>query len=146
MSGTVEVNGDVAISNFPATQDVNVIGGQLALTMPTVTAGFSDVLCLDAGQLAVFPLPAVINATNVDISNSSDEVALYFQGPIAMAGAGKPLIAGPSVLSFEDHDGEGKGFRHAFTRPVPISQVTVYCTNESNTCCPLVNIIGDVAP
>lgn len=144
VAGTVDIANfpsSIAISNFPATQDVNVVGGQLDLAPSPVTSGFSVDFCAEAGEFVVTTLPSVINATNVSIANFSDEIGVYFISPIAMQGGGF-AGTGPSVFSHRDDAGDGKGMQHAFSRPVPISQVKLQCINESDPCCIVIDIVG----
>lgn len=111
--------------------------------MSPVTTGSSQQHCAEAdGASSVTPLPFVINATDVTISNySRDEVGVHLHSPIAMYGTGY-VGFGPSVLSYQDFDGESNGIQHAFSRPVPVNQVTVQCWNEDFTCCVQIDIIG----
>jgi hypothetical protein len=82
---------------IPTTQNVNVTSGQLEVTAPPVTTGFSGEFCAEAGQVTVNPLPSSINATNLAISHRDNEVGVYFNSPLAIQGSGFSGV-GPSVF------------------------------------------------
>jgi hypothetical protein len=145
VSGTVSVDNfptSINVGNFPQVQDVNVTGGAVSAEPSPATIGFSHDVCADAGQVETVQLSTVINATDLTITAfANTEFALHFKSPITTFGSGFAGI-GRSVFSHQNHDGDNFSMHHAFTRPVPINAVVIHCTNESDICCTLVDIVG----
>lgn len=147
--GTATVNGTVSvgnfpssieISNFPETQNVNVTGGQVDTIVPPVTVGLSETVCAEPHQTATVSL-ATMAVTDLTVSNKiKNEVAVYFHSPITITGNGGTI--GQTVFEHQDHDGEVAALHHTFTRAVPIHEFVLHCTNESDTCCVTVDLVG----
>src|SRR4029453_15872783 len=73
----------IGVNNFPKTQDVNVVGGQVLAYVPPVTTGYSDFLTAGPGETYRVTLPAPINASTITISKGGSEGAIYFTSPLS---------------------------------------------------------------
>jgi len=132
----------VSVSNFPATQNVKVTGGEVLAKTAPVTTGFSTFMELQPKEYRTIELPSPINATNISLGKENNSAALYFMSDIPVSGGGNSSI-GPTVFQVIDFGGKVPVVNHAFTRPVPIKSVFVNCVNTFQSCFIDLAIIGD---
>ena len=119
---SLSVSGEVEVSNFPATQDVNVVGG--AISLPPVTTISSTPLSIDpipAGESVTHDIP-LMNAVSFNVAESVDEYSIFITGPL-----GTPL-------TIESGEQLQETYFYTFTYPVPIDSITIFCKNESDDC------------
>jgi hypothetical protein len=127
---TLNVSGEVEVSNFPATQDVNVLGGQVAL--PPVTAIAGTPLSIDAippGEFENTDIP-LMNVVSVNVAENVDEYSMFISGPL-----GTPLHIESGELVQET-------YFYTFQYPVPIDGISIFCKNESDDCFVDVTLTG----
>jgi len=130
----LNVTGEVEVSNFPTTQDVNVVGGSVAL--PPVTTIWSTPLTIDfipAGESVSYDFP-LMNAVSVSMTETSDEFDAVLGGPLGVP------------LSIESDDQAQETYFYTFTYPVPVDGVTLGCFNESDDCTLDLTITGFEVP
>ena len=149
VTGTVNVGNfpsSVAVSNFPATQNVNVTGGEVSTKPSPVTTGFSDSICAAAGEQTRVRLDFIadpILVTDLTIGNPlKHEIGFFLHTVIEMRGSSGTPSGRDVAWEHQDHDGTQASVHHAFTRPVPVNQLTLQCTNESTECCVTVDLVG----
>jgi len=126
----LNVSGEVEVSNFPATQDVNVVGGSVAL--PPVTTIWSTPLSIDfipAGGTVDYDVP-LMNAVTVSMAETTDEFDVIVGGPLGVP------------LTIESEDQAQETYFYAFEYPVPVDFVSILCFNESDDCTIDVTITG----
>jgi len=119
---SLSVSGEVEVSNFPATQDVNVVGG--AISLPPVTTVWSTPLSIDpipAGESVTHDIP-LMNAVSFNVAESVDEYSIFITGPL-----GTPL-------EIESGEQLQETYFYTFIYPVPVDSITIRCKNESDDC------------
>lgn len=134
VSGTVDVGNfpaqqNVAVQNFPSTQDVNVVGGS---TGPQPASAVRQVVfSLDPGESQTQTFPT-IDVSSVVISSGDEEYQLF---------ASTPLWNGDILLAFEP-DGDNPSRHFTFPQPLPLNGLNLYCANESEHCPIYILLIG----
>ena len=130
VSGTVEVDGDIAISNFPTTQDVNIVGGGSTPPQP-VTKVTQLIFNVASGgsQDQTFPM---VNVTSILIVTGDDEYELH---------AGSPLTNSDLFIAY-DPEGDDETRQITFAAPMPLNRITLYCANESEACADAILLTG----
>jgi hypothetical protein len=125
-AAATEVSGTVSVSNFPATQNVNVTAGTV-LTRPAVaTRRIETSLLMDASESDFENFTTAINASFIMIS-TDDDMSVFINGSI-----GEVLLL------------EGSGHREmSFTERVPVDHIRGVCHNAVFQCFVDVSIIGD---
>lgn len=139
---TLDVQGSVDVANFPtslevsnlpAVQQVEVVGGALAGTLVPVTTVQALPLQAPADGVLRFQSLPTVDATSVLIQ--------AFEGAELTVVLGTPL-AGVGITALWDPDGQ-IGSRHlTFVHPLPIDEVGVACFNETEDCFASVWVIG----
>jgi hypothetical protein len=126
--GTSTISGTVSVSNFPATQNVNITGGTVSATQSVATTAFQKVVTIAAkhtGHDGFNP----INASFISVSVGLPGMYLTFSGPL-----GRVLSVGPIKNEFSQ----------SFTQRIPINSVEYNCyDNIVVNCVSAVTIIGD---
>jgi hypothetical protein len=135
----VNVTNPVSVSNLPATQDVNVTGGQVTAHPAVAMTGFSQNFNLEPETFLTFTLPTVINASSLNVTKQGAEATIMFFSPIQLSGND----AFPRVFNIHDPDGSVPFVNHAFTQLVPISAIDFQCRNESEDCQIHICIVGN---
>ena len=120
---------DVNVKNFPATQNVNVVGG--STTPQAVTNATQLIFNVEDGdnQDQTF---ATINVTSILITSGDDEYELH---------AGSPLTGSDLFIAY-DPSGDDETRQITFAAPVPLNRMTLYCANESENCADAVLLTG----
>jgi hypothetical protein len=127
---TLNVSGEVEVSNFPATQNVNVVGGSIALPPVTTIAGTPlSIDPIPAGESVSHDIP-LMNAVSVNVAENFDEYSLFITGPL-----GTPLHIESGELVQET-------YFYTFLYPVPVDSITIFCQNESTDCFVDVTLTG----
>ena len=118
----------VAVSNFPATQNVNVVGGVPPAPVEKRVAVNFDTAAGDF-ETQTF---AVVNATLITISSLNDEEkSVFLETPL-----------GGTFFAVHDPDGVQPLSTIQLQSPLPVTGVELVCLNESDDCLVGVSIFG----
>jgi hypothetical protein len=119
---TLNVSGEVEVTNFPATQDVNVVGGSIALPPVTTIAGTPATIDpIPPGEFETTDIP-LMNVVSVNVAENFDEYSVFISGPL-----GVPLDIESGELVQET-------YFYTFQYPVPVDGISIFCKNESDDC------------
>jgi hypothetical protein len=132
----LEVSGEVDVGNFPATQDVNVVGGTVAAQVPPATESDGQGFTVSAGGSEDRTIPAIL-ASLVTVTGGGDDEAI-----ITFASGD---VLDPDTVFFsigDDGDNIGPSLSVPLTQPMVISQISILCFNESEDCEVDVHVVG----
>ena len=121
---------DVNVQNFPATQDVNIVGG--STTPQPVTTATQLIFHVVSGGGPEEQTFATVNVTSILIVSGDDEFELH---------AGSPLTGSDLFIAY-DPTGDDETRQITFPAPVPLNRMTLYCANESEDCVVTVLLTG----
>jgi hypothetical protein len=124
-NSSTDVTGAVDVNNFPATQDVNIVGS-ISNDISPVTIIHAGFFYLEAGdsQKKTFD---TINATSIHWSAPHEKKRVSFSSPAT-------FIDNIGIFWVDDTSGAIDDWSLNFTSPVPIDGVTYECKKESNHC------------
>jgi hypothetical protein len=119
---TLNVSGEVEVSNFPATQDVNVVGGSITLPPVTTIAGTPATIDpIAPGEFETTDIP-LMNVVSVNVAESVDEYSVSISGPLGVP------------LEIESNELLQETYFYTFQYPVPVDGISIFCKNESDDC------------
>ena len=127
-SGSLNVDGAVSVTNFPATQNVFVTGGTLdsASLTPVAQIHALDVNLQPGQSSGQITLSTTLNAVVVS-AGALREGGITFYSPLP---GGAPLFS----LSLGQAGGGGVDVK-SFAHPIPITGVEFFCSsNAADTC------------
>jgi hypothetical protein len=127
----------VDVQNFPATQDVNVVGGSLeGAQLETVGSAFTHVFSVEDGDSESITFDT-IDATSFLYSDNDDEVIVEVFSPLL----GAPT-SGNANRIVNDIGGGIETYHQDFVHPLPINGFDVFCINESEDCTVYIMVFG----
>ena len=127
---TLNVSGEVEVSNFPATQDVTVVGGQVALPPVTTIAGTPATIDpIAPGEFENTDIP-LMNVVSVNVAENFDEYSMFISGPLGIP------------LEIESGELVQETYFYTFQYPVPVDGISIFCQNESDDCFVDVTLTG----
>jgi hypothetical protein len=124
LSATQQVSGTVSVSNFPATQNVNITGGTVSTRPSVATRTVRRAITVSAGESETVTFTA-INASFIQVKG---------EGIVRISGS-----IGEVVLFDEDDE----HIEIAYTQRVPVDDIFVACNHTLLDCFVVVNIVGD---
>lgn len=128
--GTATISGTVSVSNFPATQDVNITGGTVNATTPVATKRVFRQSNLGPKHTGHDGFNTINTSFIFITGGQAGGMFMTFSGPL-----GKVLVVGPI---------ESKSFQQqSFTQRIPIDSIEYFCQSLIGDCSADVTVIGD---
>ncbi|MGH2710839.1 MAG: hypothetical protein ACRDH9_06520 [Actinomycetota bacterium] len=118
---SLPVEGEVSVSNFPSTQNVNVTGGSVANAPVTELSQLFFNVEPDESDTQTFDAIAV---SSIVMVTGDHEWELHGSSPLT----GSELFIG------YDPSGDDQTRTYEFPNPIPLDGLTLHCANESDLC------------
>jgi hypothetical protein len=131
-NGSLQVSGEVSVSNFPQTLELQM---PPANTFGTAPGG-------EPSEETTVNFSTTVNATTIAMWDSS---LTEDNNPEFWLRVLSPLVPNGWILQFNHDDGLDTHDIQTFPQPIPVSGLTVVCLNESNTCTVGIRVIGTAA-